>query len=78
MAGLPVVATNVGGIPEVIQHKETGILVRSGDVDELASSIEQLLTDPDLRARFGTALKERIVEKFSKTEMIEKTFGLYA
>ncbi|MEK9184445.1 MAG: glycosyltransferase family 4 protein [Patescibacteria group bacterium] len=78
MAGLPVVATNVGGIPEVIQHKETGILVRSGDVDELASSIEQLLTYPDLRARFGTALKERIVEKFSKTEMIEKTFGLYA
>ncbi len=77
MAGLPVVATNVGGIPEVIQHKETGILVRSGDVDELASGIDTLLVDPSLRTLLGTALKERVLERFSKTEMIEKTFGLY-
>ncbi len=77
MAGLPVIATNVGGIPEVIQDNETGILVRSGDVDELASGIGTLLADPALRMQLGSALKKRVMEKFSKTEMIEKTFSRY-
>jgi glycosyltransferase involved in cell wall biosynthesis len=48
--GLPVVAADAGGVPEVVRHEETGLLVRFGDLDQLSRSIAQLLDDP-VRAR---------------------------
>lgn len=48
---VPVVASRVGGIPEIVRHEETGLLVEPGDVDALATSIKRLLTDLQLRAR---------------------------
>jgi glycogen(starch) synthase len=56
--GLPVVASRVGGIPEVIQHGVNGLLVAPGDAAELARAIDTILGDADLRARLGAAAAE--------------------
>jgi glycosyltransferase involved in cell wall biosynthesis len=58
-AHLPVVATSVGGIPEVVTSGTTGILVRPGDPAALAHAIQGLLDDPDRRERLGDAAASR-------------------
>jgi glycosyltransferase involved in cell wall biosynthesis len=58
-SGLPVVASDVGGIPEVVRHGETGLLVPPGDVDALATALDRLAADPDLRARLGAGARAR-------------------
>lgn len=57
-AGRPVVASRVGGIPEVVEHGTNGLLVEPGDVDELAAALTRLLTDHPLRARMAAAASE--------------------
>jgi glycosyltransferase involved in cell wall biosynthesis len=76
-AGLPVVASRVGGIPEVIHDKESGILVPPQNPHALARAIRTLLEDPALAKKYGDALKARVTEKFSKERMVTDTFALY-
>lgn len=76
-SSLPVVASNVGGIPEIITDDVDGYLVPAGDEKMLAQKIRELLESPELRARFGATLHSRILTDFSKEVMLEKTFGLY-
>ncbi len=64
-AGLPVVSTRVGGIPEAVVDGETGILLEPGDVVCLAAALRTLAEDPGLRARMGVAGRDRVREKFS-------------
>jgi len=52
-AGLPILATRVGGIPGVIEHGESGLLVAPGDVDAMAGGLATLAADPGLRASMG-------------------------
>jgi glycogen synthase len=87
----PVVATAVGGIPEVVVHGETGVLVplelRADDpmtpVDpdrfarDLAAAVNALMADPDLRARMGAAGRRRAVEAFSWSSIADQTVALY-
>jgi hypothetical protein len=54
-AGLPVVATNVGGVAEAVDHGKTGFLVPAGDSQALARAVERLVADPRLRRRLGAA-----------------------
>jgi sugar transferase (PEP-CTERM/EpsH1 system associated) len=75
--GLPVVATAVGGTPEVVVDGVTGLLVPSGDSDALAQSIARLLCDPDLRYKMGQAGRERVVNHFSVERTVEQTERLY-
>jgi glycosyltransferase involved in cell wall biosynthesis len=63
-AGVPVVATGVGGVPEQVDHLETGILVPPGQPAALADWIVKLHRDPGLRARLGTAAARRVRERF--------------
>ena len=63
--GLPVIATAVGGIPEQIEHLRTGILVRPGDPEALASWIVRLRDDDDLRRRLGAAAREHVRRTFT-------------
>ena len=60
--GKPVVATRVGGIPELVENGTEGMLVEAGDVKGIADSITKLLHDPALRARMGRAGKQRVKE----------------
>jgi sugar transferase (PEP-CTERM/EpsH1 system associated) len=75
--GLPVVATAVGGTPEVVMDGVTGLLVPPRDPDALAEAILTLLHDPDLRQRMGQAGQERVREHFSVEQMVKETEGLY-
>jgi glycosyltransferase involved in cell wall biosynthesis len=76
-AGLPVVATAVGGTPEVVVDGVTGILVPPRDPDALAEAILTLLHDPDLRRKMGQAGRERVRGHFSVEKMVKETEGLY-
>jgi glycosyltransferase involved in cell wall biosynthesis len=58
-AGLPVVASAVGGVPEVVVDGETGLLVPPGDAERLAGALGVLLADPDLRLRMGSSGRAR-------------------
>src|SRR2546423_11705582 len=60
----PVVSTCLAGIPELVLHDETGILISPTDTAALANALEQLLRDPDLRLRFGRAGRARIAQHF--------------
>jgi glycosyltransferase involved in cell wall biosynthesis len=64
-AGLPVVASRVGGIPEIVADGETGMLVEPDDASALAAALEQLVNDAELRARLGEAGRLRAAERFS-------------
>jgi glycosyltransferase involved in cell wall biosynthesis len=63
--GLPVVATPVGGVPEVLSDGETGLLVPPGDVDALTLALSQLVSSPERRARLGAAARKRIEERYA-------------
>jgi glycosyltransferase involved in cell wall biosynthesis len=53
--GLPVVATRVGGIPDIVEHEKTGLLIDKGDVQGLAAALVTLLRNPTWCARMGQA-----------------------
>jgi glycosyltransferase involved in cell wall biosynthesis len=63
-AGLPVVATNVGGVAEAVADGETGFLVPAADADALARALERLLADGELRRRLGAAGRARALSLF--------------
>ena len=65
MAGVPVLATAVGGIPDVIRNGETGMLVPPADVDALAEAMTKLLSNPPLRSRIAAAATEQVVPRYS-------------
>lgn len=64
LAGLPVVAHDVAGVAEVVEHGVTGLLVRPGDVDGLFGAVRSVLDDADRRARLGAAARTRCAERF--------------
>ena len=73
----PVVASRVGGIPEVVDDGRTGLLVDPGDEPALAASVNALLADPSRAAAMGAAGRERAVAEFSWTTIAERTVELY-
>jgi len=76
-AGAPVVATRVGGNPEVVEDGETGLLVPPRDPAALAQAICRLLDSPELASRFGQAGRERVIKRFSLERMVQATESLY-
>jgi sugar transferase (PEP-CTERM/EpsH1 system associated) len=75
--GLPVVASRVGGIPEVIDDEVQGLLVTVGDVDALAQALARYALHPALRARHGQAGRARVEERFSMRAMLAAYGALY-
>ena len=75
-AGKPVVATRVGGVPELIIDGSTGILVPPENDEELARALETLLSNADLRGRMGTAGLDR-TSMFSWTAIADQYETLY-
>jgi glycosyltransferase involved in cell wall biosynthesis len=73
----PVVATSVGGIPEVVADGETGLLVPPGDPAALAEAVLGLLADPERAGNMGARGRARAVERFDVRTMIARTRDLY-
>ena len=74
----PVVATRVGGIPEVVVDGETGLLVAPDDPAALAEALNRLLGDPGLRAKLGAAGRLRATERFGAARHVEGVERVYA
>ncbi len=75
-AGVPVVASKVGGLPEIVHHGETGFLVEN-DAPSIASAIRALAADPDLARRLGCAGRRMVEERFTATHMVRSTMEIY-
>ena len=73
----PVVATRVGGVPDVVDDGEDGFLVDVGDIPSLADRLEQLARDPELRARMGKAGRERVVPRYRVERLVDDVDALY-
>ncbi len=73
----PVVATRVGGVPDVVRDGVDGFLAPVGDVDALAAALASLARDPDRRRRFGDAGRERVVPRYRVSRLIEDVDALY-
>ena len=76
-AGRPVVATRVGGVPDLIRDRETGLLVPPRDPAALAAAIQELLDDPGLRARLGAAAQPAVYPRFTVARLAEETAAYY-
>jgi glycosyltransferase involved in cell wall biosynthesis len=77
LAGLPVVATRVSAVPEIVADGVTGALVPPGDAEIVARELAALLADPDRRHRLGEAGRERARTEFSVARMTERTVEVY-
>jgi glycosyltransferase involved in cell wall biosynthesis len=76
-ASLPVVATRVSAVPEVVVDGETGLLVPVDDADALAAALARLADDAELRRRLGAAGAPRVRERFGLERMVEETLSVY-
>ena len=75
-AGVPVVATRVGGVPEVVEDERTGLLVPAGNPDALTNSLMRLVGSPRLRAALGAEARRRS-DRFSAERLADDTMNLY-
>jgi glycosyltransferase involved in cell wall biosynthesis len=71
-AGLPVIASRVGGVPEVIEDGYTGLLFESGDAAALAAGLQALAADSELARRLGDAGRRRVEARFHIRRMAEE------
>ena len=76
-AGLPVVATRVAGIPEVVQDNVSGLLVAPGNSGELAEALTRLVTDANLRRSLGDHARAFVLPRFGVDQYVSSITGLY-
>jgi glycosyltransferase involved in cell wall biosynthesis len=77
IVGLPVVASAVNGVPEVVEHERTGLLVPPDDPRRLAEGVIRLLEDGALARQVGAAARERVVPEFGADVMVRRLEALY-
>ena len=75
-SGLPVVATRVGGLPDMVEHGQTGWLVARNDFDDLAARCAGLLADAGLRQRMGLRARQRVVERMNLDDCVARVAQL--
>ena len=76
-AGVPVVATQVGGVTEIIDHEQTGLLVMPKDSEAMSKAVQRVLTDPELSQRFIEQAQKKIDSRYTITHMAEATLEVY-
>lgn len=77
LSKLPIIATRVGGIPEIITNGVSGKLIQRGDVDSIVENLILLSKDKDLRTKLGQAIYEKVTNDFSINKMLDATLKLY-
>jgi glycosyltransferase involved in cell wall biosynthesis len=77
-AGVPVVASRTGAIPEIVKHGHTGLLVRKNDPEALAESMLRLLRDDDLRTKMGQAARRWVHSNFTWARTAERMYRCYS
>lgn len=77
-AGLPVVASDVGGVRESVRDGETGFVVRGGDAEELRDRLRRLITSPELRLQMGRSGRALYEERYSIERLVAQTTALYS
>src|SRR3989339_284019 len=75
--GVPVVATKVGGVVDIIDDDKTGLLVMPKDTESMAKAVLRLLNDKTLAARFSVEAKKKLQEKYTLDQMATKTIEVY-
>jgi len=75
--GRPLVATDVPGCREIVEHGENGLLVRPGDVESLAEAFTDLIDTPARRRRMGQRSRERAEQQFSNEKVVDETLAVY-
>ncbi len=75
--GVPVVATRIGGLVDIIEHEKEGLLAPPDDPRILAEAIIRLLKDPALANRYAAALRQKVEKEFSSELMFQKTLAVY-
>jgi glycosyltransferase involved in cell wall biosynthesis len=75
--GLPVIASRVGGLQEIVVEGQSGVLVKPGDAPELAKAVIELLRDGDRRRSLGLVARKRIVEQFSSAAIATRMANFY-
>ena len=75
--GLPVVASDSGGLKDLVTEGENGFLLQPGNVDAMASAIGQLLEDPERRRRMGEASRRRFLDRFTVEHMTDSTLEVF-
>ena len=75
--GKPVVATRVGGIPELVAHEQSGYLVERGNTAEAAEKLLRLLQDSDLRHRMGEQGRRIVLSKFCLQQNVRQLLSSY-
>lgn len=76
-AGRPIVATRVGGVPDVVTEGEDGYLVAVGDVEAIAESLERLARDPELRRSLGKRGRANVVPRYRVERLVDDVDALY-
>jgi len=77
LAGLPVVASSVGGIPDIIESGVSGKLVEKTKTEEITKAIQFMIDNPNERRLFGTKLQQKVEKEFSLKQMLDKTESVY-
>ncbi len=76
-AKLPTIASNVGGVSDIIENGVNGILITKGRSGEITRAIEHLVENPALQKQFGEKIREKVEREFSLDQMLERTLELY-
>lgn len=76
--GLPVVVSDVGGLPEVVEENETGLIVKTEDIEAAADAINKLVLDPQLRERLGKAGRELVMKKYEWQSNVTQMESIYS
>lgn len=77
MQSCPVVAIDAGGMAEIVQHGQTGLLARHGDLDDFCRQIEAMLDDPAAAAELGRRGREAIMQRHDVKKLVDDTLSVY-
>lgn len=77
LAGVPVIATNAGGMPEIVRHGQNGMIVEPGSAKELVETIKMLLSDPKMAKEMGEMGIKLVLDEFNVERMVEGNLTVY-